>query len=146
MSESELMLRAELALLKLAADLMPHLPEEGLHIQTQAGLWRIGMAIGPAMAPVNGGTAFEPEEKRLSPCERVCLEIVTQLIEQTGHRQTAREIDTAIRASGQKPWGWATLTAALSNLVAMELLVNPKDKRGYGLPEATEPMEKHPAA
>lgn len=133
---STLALRAEVALLRLLADISLELPDEGLHVQAQAGRWRIALSIGPAMAPVNGGTSFEPQEQPLSQCEQDCLEIIEQLVHQSGHRQTAREIDKALRSAG-RPWGWATLTAALSNLVASNLLVNPRDKRGYGLADNT---------
>lgn len=132
---SNLALRAELALLRLLADISLELPEDGLHIQVQAGRWRVGMAIGLALSANKGTTTF-PADEPLSPCERDCLEILPDLIDKTGRRQTARDIDQALRAAG-RPWGWATLTASLSNLVAIGLLVNPRDKRGYGMADNT---------
>jgi hypothetical protein len=138
-----LSLRVEIAVLRLLAEITNELPPDGLHIQAQAGHWRIAIAIGPAAV----GASLTPGDKPLTTCEQECLDCLVRLHKSTGRRQTAREINAALRADGRR-WGWATLTAALGNLVAIGRLVNPRDKRGYGLPEAelaaTDQVKKCP--
>jgi hypothetical protein len=125
-------LRAENVLLRLVADLGPDIPDEGTFFDVSAGRWRIICSIGPTGAQPAG-----PVEEPLSECERDCLAALQRLVERSGGRHTAKAVQAEMIAGGDR-WGWATTTCALSNLVATGKLINPRDKKGYGLPHPIE--------
>jgi hypothetical protein len=132
LTSSSARLRAENTLLKLLADLQPDMDPDGTFIDLSAGRWRLVLSIGPL-----GSQIPVPGEPELSECERDCLDALSRLTERDGRRHTAREIDAELRLNGKK-FGWATITAALANLIAMKKIWNPKDKRGYGFPREQE--------
>jgi hypothetical protein len=67
---------------------------------------------------------------RLDECKQEVVGVVTA----AGHAITRKEVARALRAAG-KDYGPGTLARALAELTASGTLVNPKDKRGYRLPE-----------
>lgn len=48
-----------------------------------------------------------------------------------------QRVQQSARQAGQREWGRSAVAAALANLVAKQLLVNNRDKRGYGMPETS---------
>ena len=72
---------------------------------------------------------------RLKHCEQEILDITTDLIQTKGRRVTAKEIKAEMRRRGRE-WGNTTLHNALAQLVAFGRLMNPHDKRGYGIAPA----------
>lgn len=73
------------------------------------------------------------------PCRSDILELVWAAVRSL----TGKEVIRALKAAG-KGHGPGTVTKALADLTAAKELVNPKDKRGYRLPEKWQ-REKTPS-
>lgn len=70
-------------------------------------------------------------DDRLTDCESDILRIVTA----AGRKLRRKDIVAALEAEGIL-WGESTIANALAALVARQVLVNRRDKRGYGLQRA----------
>lgn len=77
--------------------------------------------------------AEKPEPR--GQCEQDVYDAVRELVEREKRRAVTKEIATHLEAT-DRLWGRSTIVLALAALVDKGLLVNPHDKRGYGLPEA----------
>lgn len=77
-----------------------------------------------------------PADKPPAPetdAERDVYDAVCELVKLRGRRVVIREVIAHLEATNRL-WGKSTVTNALATLTHKGLLVNPRDKRGYGLP------------
>lgn len=66
-------------------------------------------------------------------CESNVYDAVRLLVNEHGRRVTTKEVFAELETVGQI-WGRSTVVNALASLVHKGLLVNPRDKKGYGIP------------
>jgi hypothetical protein len=74
------------------------------------------------------------ERRRRTGRRAGCKEDIVGVVRAAGRPVTRKEVVKALRAAG-KDHGPGTVAKALADLTASGELVNPKDKRGYRLPE-----------
>jgi hypothetical protein len=74
------------------------------------------------------------ERRRRTSKRAACKQDIVEVVQATGRPLTRKEVVRALRAAG-KDHGAGTVAKALADLTAAGELVNPKDKRGYRLPE-----------
>ena len=72
--------------------------------------------------------------RRISGARARCREDVLAVIGRAGRSLTRKEVIKALRAAG-RPHGPGTVGKALADLTAAGELVNPRDKRGYRMPD-----------
>lgn len=117
-------------LLRLYTDLQPILPPEGISLEIPAGSSLIRFAVETAAN----------NERALTSCERQVLDFMAT----AERRLTMKEIRAGMEAAGNL-WGKSTVQNALAELVNRKLLVNDRDKRGYGTPIETQ-LQPEPIA
>lgn len=69
-------------------------------------------------------------------CEEDVLDAVCLLVNEHNRRVTTKEVFAELDNANHL-WGRSTVVNALASLVHKGLLVNPRDKRGYGPPQMT---------
>jgi hypothetical protein len=72
--------------------------------------------------------------RRISGARARCREDVLAVVRRAGRAITRKEVIKALRAAGLSH-GPGTVSKALADLTAAGELVNPRDKRGYRLPD-----------
>jgi hypothetical protein len=72
--------------------------------------------------------------RRVSGARARCREDVLEVVRRAGRAVTRKEVIRALRAAGL-PHGPGTVSKALADLTAAGELVNPRDKRGYRMPD-----------
>lgn len=119
----------ETAMLRLYADVGPLLKANDCHVIEAGGLiLRLSIEYPATAKPA-------PE----SQCEQDCFDAAGEIIAETGQRATSRAIIDRLNETGRL-WGRSTMLNALASLTHKGLLVNPGDKRGYGLPLSTNEL------
>jgi hypothetical protein len=88
-------------------------------------VWPVGTLM-PAVAV--------ERRRRISGARARCRADVQDVIRRAGRPITRKEVIKALRAAGVSH-GPGTVSKALADLTAAGELVNPRDKRGYRLPE-----------
>jgi Fe2+ or Zn2+ uptake regulation protein len=79
-------------------------------------------------------TAAAERRRRSGRGRGECRKDVVELVRVEGRPLTRKEIVRGLRSAG-KNHGPSTVAKALADLTAAGELVNPRDKRGYRLPE-----------
>jgi hypothetical protein len=88
--------------------------------------------VWPAVAAMPVASA---ERRRRANGERAqCKEDVLLVIRAAGRPLTRKEVVKALRAVGT-PHGTGTVNKALADLTAAGELINPRDRRGYRMPD-----------
>ena len=72
--------------------------------------------------------------RRISGARAQCREDVLAVVRRAGRAVTRKEVIRALRAAGTSH-GPGTVSKALADLTACGELVNPRDKRGYRMPD-----------
>lgn len=116
----------ETALLRLFAD-CPSALTIGHTYTVEAG----GRVLRLSIEPISTGPPGPDGE-----CEENCYDAVRLLVNLHGTRVTTKEVIAELESVGHI-WGRSTVVNALASLVHKGLLVNPRDKKGYGLPSCT---------
>ena len=86
-------------------------------------------------------TAGAERRRRVGRGRAECQTDIVDVLRRTAHPLTRKELLKALRSVG-KSHGEGTVAKALADLTAAGELVNPRDKRGYRLPEW--PRKKRP--
>jgi hypothetical protein len=73
-------------------------------------------------------------KRRVSGARARCREAVLDVVRRAGRAVTRKEVIRALRAAGTAH-GPGTVGKSLADLTAVGELVNPRDKRGYRMPE-----------
>jgi hypothetical protein len=79
-------------------------------------------------------TAAAERRRRSGGGRKSCQQDVVGVVEAAGRPLTRKEVVKALREAG-KDHGPGTVAKALADLTSAGELVNPRDKRGYRLPE-----------
>lgn len=119
----------ENALLRLLAELPRDVP--GMTVEQRFGSVAAVIRIGTAAE-----IPFATVPDKLSARQREVYEVVQVEIARLQRRVLGSEVRAALKAAGLR-WGTSTINTALADLVSLGLLVNDKDKLGYGLSEST---------
>lgn len=130
-------LRAENALLRIVADISSDLTDHGAFFDVLAGPWRVVASVAPLDSTPRIAADGRPPPEELTAAEKRCVSALRTMIGETDGRRQGRAIYEFMRQesrrTGRPTLGWSTVTAALANLVAKRVMINPKDKLGYGL-------------
>lgn len=119
-------------LLRILAELPPGYPASPilftLTLRDTVATLRIGP---PGDVDTTAGVA-EP----LSEAEREVLGVATAEINRLGRKVIGAEIRVAMQAAGTR-WGMSTINRCLADLAAKGVLLNYRNRQGYGLPAQT---------
>lgn len=126
--------RIEIALLRLYAECSGALIVGQTH-STEVGGIVLRLSIEP------------PENKPPRPegtCEEDVYDAVAVLSAAMDRRVTSKEVMAEMDSTNHL-WGRSTVLNALAALVHKGLLINPHDKKGYGVPIAPDPHRSQPS-
>jgi hypothetical protein len=106
-------------------------PDAGVRVADAEGGLACLVLVWPA-----GGTMLTAaaERRRARGGRERCRSDIVEVVREAVRPLTCKEVVRALKSAG-KEHGPGTVAKALADLTAAKELVNPKDKRGYRLPE-----------